>query len=446
MPATVIDSVSTQLEQVADMVAKYYDHTTELSSKLKINKTVAASRLLYRQPVQKWVGGTHQKYSANRGDMGSGSGPNYSDLKAGFFDSTLNYEVTKEQMDYMKSNGSAMVDVLSDIMDGAMKQLDVFDNIYLFGDGTGKLTASASSSPGGTQLIFAGGSDYLGVSRLVEGMFVDVWDTTGATKRAGGPYQIINIDSSTKTVTFGASVTGIAGTDLLAIVGADAYGPATLVSFTSTWPGGGTTNGPGLTGDSWRHGLGYANDATGANYYLTRQKSSFSQLMPTQVAAAGAALTFSMVEQAKNLMLQRRDNTILDGLTIVMHYAQREQLRDSVTAISEFQRTSASASMPDMQPTVGDVFTVAGIPACCDKRADKSRVDAFNAKNWFRVEGHETKWLDYGDGQKIKLVQSASTGNPLAAYELKLVQKMDTGCMDPGASFFISGLAVPSGY
>ena len=73
-------------------------------------------------------------------------------------------------------------------------------------------------------------------------------------------------------------------------------------------------------------------------------------------------------------------------------------------------------------------------------------VDAFNAKNWFRVEGHPSQWLDYGDGQKIRLMTVGSTGNAKAAYELKVVQKMDTGCSDPGAGFYIDGLAVPTNY
>lgn len=446
MAATIVDSVSTNLEQVSDVLARYYDLSTSLASRLKPTKTVAASRYLYRQPLMRWIGGTFQKYSANRGDMGSGTGPNFSALEAGYFDSTFNFEITKEQKDYMKSNGSAMADVMTEILSNAFQQLEVYDNVSLFGDGTGKLTNSASSSPGGTQLVFAGASDTIGVNRLWLGMAVDVWDTTGATKRAGGPYTITNIDWNSKTVTFGASVTGIQSTDLLAFAGMDAYGPSTLVSFTSTWPGGGLTNGPGLTGDSWRHGLGYVNDATGSNYYLGKLKSSFSELMPVQVAASGSALTFSTIELAKNLAIQKRDESIMDGLMCVVHMAQRAQLQDTVTAVSIFQRNSTSANMIDLQPKADNEFQAAGVSFIVDKRQDKARVDSFNAKNWFRVEGHPSEWFDYGDGQKIKAVTSATTGNALAAYELKVVQKMDTGCMDPGAGFFISGLAVPSSY
>lgn len=446
MAATILDSVSTNLEQVADVLARYYDLSTSLASKLKPMKTVAASRYLYRQPFMRWVGGTFQKYSANRGDMGSGTGPSFNHLTAGYFDSTFNFEITKEQKDYMKSNGSAMADVMSEILTNAFTQLEVYDNVFLFGDGTGKLTNSASANPATTQLTFAGTTDTIGVNRLWLGMAVDVWDTTGATKRANGPYKIINIDWNSKVVTFDAAITAVAATDLLAVYNVDAYGPATLVSFSSTWPGGGLTNAPGLTGDSWRHGLGYVNDATGANYYLGKLKSTYSELMPVQVAASSAALTFSTIELAKNLAIQKRDESIMQGMMGVVHMAQRAQLQDTVTAVSVFQRNSTSANMIDLQPKADNEFQAAGMSFIVDKRQDKARVDSFNDKNWFRVEGHPSEWFDYGDGQKIKAVTSSTTGNALAAYEMKVVQKMDTGCMDPGAGFFISGLAVPSSY
>ena len=378
--------------------------------------------------------------------MGSGTGPNFSSLTAGYFDSNFSFEITKEQKDYGKSNGSAMADVMTEILTNAFKQLEVYDNTFLFGDGTGKLTNSSSASPASTQLTFASTTDTIGVNRLWLGAAVDVWDSTGATLRADGPYIISNIDWNSKVVTFSAAVTGITSGDLLAVANVDAYGPSTLTSFSSTWPGGGTSNAPGLTGDSWRHGLGYVNDATGANYYLGKLKSSYGELMPVQVAAASAALTFSTIELAKNLAIQKRDESILDGLMCVVHMAQRAQLQDTVTAMSVFQRTSTSADMIDAQPKAANEFQAAGVSFIVDKRQDKARVDSFNAKNWFRVEGHPSEWFDYGDGQKIKAVTSSSTGNALAAYEMKIVQKMDTGCMDPGAGFYISGLAVPTNY
>lgn len=447
MGATISDSWYTNLEQVAPILAKYYDQSTSLASRLKPNSKVPASRYLYRQPFMQWVGGTFTKYIANAGLLGTGSGPMYQALEAGFYDNTYAFNISKEQMDYSQSNGSAMVNVLSDILAEAFKQCDVYDNIFLFNDGTGKLTNAASTGTS-TTLTFAGASDTLGVNQLFVGMMVSVWDSTGATIRANGPYKISNIDVASKTVTFSSAPTGMGTTDLIAVAGADVYGPSTLTSFSSTWPGDARTNAPGLTGDTFRHGLRYANDATGANYYLGKLKSSYYQLVPATIAAAGAALTFSMIETAKNLAIQQRDESILDGLECVVHMAQRQQLQDTIVAVSNFYRDSGnkSAEMIDLIPRGANMFTAAGVNFIVDKRQDKARVDAFNSKNWFRVEGHPTEWYDYGNGNKMWNTVDQATGQPKAEWQLQIVQKMDTGCMDPGASFFISGLAVPTNY
>lgn len=446
MAASIVNSVSIQLEQVADIVERYWDHSTSLSSRLKPSKTVAASRYLYRVPYQISSGGIMRKTDMNGGDMGTGNGPKYSNLTAGYFDSLYNFEITMEQKDYGESNGSAMDDVMSDILAQAFDQLDVYDNINLFGDGTGKYTNAASASPAANQLTFASATDTIGINRLITGMAVSVWDATGATKRADGPYIIDDINYATKVVTFSANITGVASTDLLAVENVDAYGPSTLTSFSSTWPGGGLTNGAGLTGDSWRHGLAYVNNTTGAHYYLGKLRSANNVLVPVQVAAASNALTFSMVELAKNNLIQKRDQTVLDGQLCVVHMCQRAQLQDTVLAMSTFYRNSTSADIIDAQPKAEGDFMVSNVAFFADKRQDKARVDSFKADKWFRVEGHPTKWVDYGDGQKVRLMTVGSTGNAKSAYELKLKQKMDTGCSDPGGNFYIDGLAVPTNY
>ena len=447
MASSIANSWYTNLEQVAPTLARYYDHSTSLAGRLKPSKTVAASRYLYRQPFMQWVGGTYKKYIANAGVLGSGTGPLMNALEAGYFDSTFAFSITKEQMDYKMSNGSAMADVLTEILSGAFQEIDVYDNINLFNDGTGKLTNAASTGTS-TTLTFAASTDTKGVNQVRVGTMVDVWDSTGATLRAGGPYLISNIDVASKTVTFSAAPTGMGTTDLIAVADLDVYGPSTLTSFSSTWPGGGLSNAPGLTGDSWRHGLPYANDATGANYYLGKLKSSYYQLVPATIAAAGAALTFSMIETAKNLAIQQRDETILDGMECVVHMAQRQQLQDTLTAVSNFYRDAGnkSAEMIDLIPRGANMFTAASLNFIVDKRQDKARVDAFNSKNWFRVEGHPTEWYDYGEGRKVWNTVDSTTGDPKAEWQMQIVQKMDTGCMDPGASFYISGLAVPTNY
>lgn len=442
MAATITDTISSHLEQVAEDLAVYWQYDGQLTGKIGPSKRAEATRYLYRIPVELYMSGTFGKYIADGGDMLAGSGRRETHLTAGFFDSLIAFEITKEQIDLSRTSTQARVNTLSRTLAQAMVVLGGYDNIHLHGDGTGLLTAAASSSPGGTQLVFAAATDGLGVNQVFEGMWVDVWDSTGATKRAGGPYRITAIDWGTKTVTFGASVTGIAGTDRLAVYNADIYGPSTLVSFSSTWPGGGLSNGPGLTGDSFRHGIRYVNDATGANYYLGRQKSSITQLLPSVHNAASASLTYFMGERVKNDIIQRRGPEVLDGMIGVMHMRQKEVLQDLGTNIVRLMGGPQGVKLSDLQPSskYADTFYYADIPCFISRIQDRARVDFFNPKLWGRVEGHPSQFYDV-DGTRLFPLRVASNSHLAAGLEFKVVQKFDWVCHDPGASGYIHSLA-----
>lgn len=447
MSATVIDVVSAQLEQVRPVLADYTDGSTNLYSMLKENETVETTRYLYRIPFLQWVGGTYRKYSADGGSMGTGNGMKISKLEAGFFDSTYNFELTLEQLDTTQKGARAIIDIVAETLDRAMTWMSKYNDIELHGDGTGKLTNAASSGTS-TTLTFNSASDTLGVNRLFVGMQVDVWDSTGATKRAGGPYQITALDYNSKTVTFGSAVTGIASTDLLAFANMDAYGPSTLTSFSSTWPGGGLTNGPGLTGDSWRHGLAYVNDNDTSRYYLQLQKSAYPQLMPGYVNASGY-LTYMTFEQLRANIYQARDEEAVKDLMGVMHMAQLYQLKQIGVSISSilYGPGQGAAKVTDILPndSYSGTFTAGDFPLFVSKAADKSRVDFFKKSNWFKVQSAPPDYVRFGGSNILRPVYNTS-GETTAAMEFKIVHKMDTGCVDPGAGGYIYNLTVPSGF
>jgi len=452
MSASITDSLSTHLEQVADMVADYFEYDDSLASQLKPSKTVQATRYLYRVPYKRSSGGYMKKVSMDRGALGSGTGPVFSHFTAGFINTVCNFEVTQEQMD-LSGDGAARVDVLNDILENAMRVASRHDNIHLFNDGTGKLTSASNSISGTTILVFDAATDTLGVNQLFVGMGVDVWDSTGATKRAGGPFTITNIDAASKTVTLSSAVTSLTAGDLLAVPDADAYGPSTLTSFSSTWPGGALTTAAGLTGDSFRHGLRYVNDSTSSNYYLGRLKSAYTDLMANRVNAEGANITFSHGELAKNRLLtsSRGGPKSLSGLRAVMHVGQAHALKDAGMAITRDIAQVGGQSFKDLMPTgeYGDVFSFAGVPAFASKIQDFKRVDYFNPSTWGRVEAHPTQFYkNPGNGSYIwpVLGSGGSAGQYLAAFEMRVKQCGDWVCEDPGAAVYIDNLAKPSGY
>lgn len=446
--ASVTDVVSAQIEKVRNKLETYFESSDQISGLIKKagDDKVQVSRYLYRIPLQLYRGGTFTKYVADGGAFATGSGMKISHLTAGYFNTDLAYKITDEQQETSGASAQSAVNVFQKTLADAMVEAQVIDDIAFHTDGSGKLTGASSAKPSGTQLTFAGNTDYLGVGRLREGMYVDVWDSAGANKRANGPYKIETIDYGNKIVTFASAPTGLTSTDLLAFAGMDAYGPATLVGNSSTWPGGGTTSASGLTGDSFRHGFPYANDATTSNYYLGRLKSSMPQLMPTAVNASSSGLVFQHVNLVLDGIVQRRDKDVVKGLIGIAHMAQRTQVFNIGIAISNWQRGGSDKSIDVMPSNLGydQTFDVCGVPCHISKRADRSRLDFINPKNWGRVQTHDTKFKEVG-GQTVFPVRDAN-GALNAAVEFHIIQGYDFVCYDPGAAGYCYGLSLPTGY
>lgn len=443
MSASIADTLRAHLEAVSEDVANYWNFDDSLASRLKPAQVAEVSRYLYRVVVKRWPGGTMQKYSANRGDMGSGTGMNISYLTAGFIDTTLNFEITKEQMDTMEKDSQSRVKILSDTVADAFNVMSAHDNIFLFGTGNGQLT-NEPSAQGSATFTYASATDPIRTNQILLGMMVDVWDTGLSTKRAGGPYKIIGINYNTELVTLHAAVTGVAATDKLTVAGLDAYGPSTLASFSSGWPGTPpNTTAAGLGGDSFMHGLRYVNDATAANYYLGQQKSGFTELLPSTFDANGVSLTFDMIETVKNDIIRRRGPSVLNGLMGVMHMRQKQKLQEIGMSIVRTMGGPEGVKLSDLQPSsnFADTFFVADLPHFVSPTQSRDRIDYFNPSNWGRVQSQEPAFYRLPDGGMFFPLRSSSTANLLAGFEFKITRKFDWVCHDPGAGGFIEDLA-----
>lgn len=455
--ATTIDTVAAQLEQVSPIVREVYENSDQISSLIKRNsKNVSnLSRYLYRFVMEQLPGGTFAKYSANEGVIPKGTGMLLFSLQAGFFYSMLMFRVTDEQVDESQSTKQSVVDVMARTLAAGADNAAVMDDIALHGDGTGKLT-NPSSAVSSTTMTFATAGDTLGVSKLREGLTVDVWDTTGATKRAittaaDGPLRITAINYSTNVVTLNTAVTGITATDILAFTGMDSYGPSTLTSFTSGWPATSalTTTG-GLTNDSFRHGIYYAHNFTDSNYYLGKLKSSYPQLAPTEIAASGNALAWTHGFQLIDKIQKRRSMVDAQALTWIFPLAQRQVAFEAGVSLStKIVNGNQFGKSYDPTPSNNeyqDKFNFVNCDAYVSKRQPSDRVDAMNLKNWGRAEVFPGV-RPYSKGGKTVFEGRDATTAQLAAYsEFGWQSAYDFVCYDPGAEGAITGLGVPSGY
>jgi hypothetical protein len=376
--------------------------------------------------------------------MGSGSGMSVDKLTAGFIYTNLAFELSQQSIDTTATKGQAVVNVLQDTLAYAMNECQVYDDIVFHTNGSGILTNAGSTYTSGgwsggsfDTMQFTAAGDTLGVNRLREGMVVSVFNSAGTTKRttSPSPLQIDHIDYTNKIVYFNGTISSGSNTDILAVAGLS----ATLQSYQSGWP---------LSGDSFRHGLYYANDATGSNYYLGQLKSAFTQLVPTFVNAAGSTITFAHGLQAKDGVLQRRDPDVAGALVGIIHMAQRNAIFQIGQNIANWLRKDVSEKMIDVMPSNHDYleqFEYVGFKMYVSKRQDKSRVDFIAPKIWGRAHLHPADFHKVG-GVMVFPGRVQATGNLKASQWFGIVQTYDFVCYDPGAEAYISSLQVPSGY
>jgi hypothetical protein len=441
---SVVNFVSAQIEKVAEKYPIYVaTKLSPLAKKLGKADKVEISRRLYRIPVLQYYGGALSKVNLDGGAWPAGTTPKFTHLSAGYIASLRAYKITQESMN-TTSGGKAVADAFKVSFKRSLEDARFDFDISLYGDGTGVLTGGASAGSGAS-FTFASSTDFIGLNRLREGMTVDVWDSALTTNRtSSGSVQITAIDWVNKIVTVSASVSGAAPGDYFTVAGLAAYGPAGPTSFSATWPGDGLTNAAGLTGDSWRHGIRYANDATTSRYYLGVQKSALPQLLPS-VVTASAQVTEAHIQLVKDGIVQKRDEEALNGLEGFCHMAQMQQIRQLVVPIRDWR---AGGSMPDIQPNSSytDTVTVSGITFNQSKMCDKDRIDFVNPKLWFRAESMPEGFAKDPMSNSYIHPMYDGSGNKLFSYQWGVVSSFDIGTYDPGVGGAVVAATVPTGY
>lgn len=425
-----------QIEKVRPKVQELFETTDTIAALIKKGgEAEIVSEKLYRIPLVTYRGGSFRAFNADGGDMGPGTGLNVTNLEAGFVYTDYVVSLSKRAMDDTAKSEQAVINAFSYNFKNAMKELQATDDMVFHTNGTGVLT-NASSATGtwssGTQTsyTYASSTDYVGVSRMRPGNWVDVYNSTYTTNR--GSYQIAQIDTLNKIVNLLGVVPGATAGDVIAVSGLS----PTLQSFTSSWP---------LSGDSFRHGLYYFMDSNSSNYLLGQLKSNLPELLANNVVANGnLAHVQGLILQDQ--IINRRDEDAFKGLIGISHMAQRAAVYNIGIALSEWHRGKAD-KMIDVEPggvEYSDTFPFVGITCKLDKRQDKSRMDFIIPKLWGRCMLHDTKFHEV-EGRTIFEGRTAS-GTVAAYVQFLLVQCFDYYCVDSGAQGFISSLVVPSGY
>jgi hypothetical protein len=452
---TVLDLVPGQLETVRTELEKMFEQSDQIAGMVKKSaKPQKISRYLWRLPLKLFQGGHRQKATANAGSIGIGTNMLLNSLTAGYFYSTLTYRITKEMVDTTADSSQAVVNVVSETLANAMIEAQCDDDIIWHTDGTGVLTNASSAIAAGppATMTFAGATDTIGISRLREGMTVDVWDTGLTTKRVaatGAPLVIVSIDYDAKKVTFDQGITSLTSTDKIVWRSVDIHGPSTPTSFSSAWPQTGIA--AGLGGDSFRHGMPYINDYTASNYYLSKQRSAIPQLIPTRVNGGGNPLEWDMGHQMIAKMIQRWDNDAWRNLTGVAAVVQKFQVWNLGIAIStRFVQGENFAGTVDASPTnrgYTETFDFCGITCYLSKRQDKARIDFVNFNKLGRAQLFDTDYYRNPlDNRYVFEARSTSDGSVLMAVDFAIIQAFDYVSFNPGMNAVIDNLAVGAAY
>ena len=459
MAADVINTAAAQLEQVRKILGEIYETSDQISALIKKNgeKIENVSRYLYRIPLEQYAGGTGAKYSANGGAFPIGTGMKITSLQAGYFYSVKWFRVTDEQVDTSKSTQQSIVNVMSKTLADGMVEAAVDDDVIFHTDGTGELTnvvggQSSDSKPTTSSLTFNTAGDTLGISRLREGMVVDVWAQDGSAKRTGiTAGTVLNIETiayDTNTVTFNQAVSDMVSGDLIAYNGLDSYGPSTLTSFSSGWPATSALTATGLTNDTFRHGLYYAHDFNNSNYYLGKLKSTLPQIAPTKINANSQGLQFWHGFALQDKIRKRRSGDAVKGLVGIFPMAQRSVVFELGVSIATKplagEQFGKSVDLLPSNSQYQDTFNFCDMPCYVSKRQFNDRVDFINPKNWGRAEVFPLR--PYEKGGQTLFPGRSSTGAVAAYSEFGFQSAYDYVAFDPGKEGAIVSLSVPANY
>jgi len=448
------DVYSAMIETVAQQVPVLMEQTDSLNKMIKKGKVEKISDRLCRAPLVRYYGGVFQKFDADGGVIGSGSGPLVTHMMLGYQYSNYGISISNRSRDTTADAGQSRLQTFAFQQANALKEVAVYNDIMLHTDGTGLLTNESSSISGGNTLVFAGNAgttfpipyhgsalqDSLGVNLLREGMAVEVFSSALSAKRAnatrpGYPAIITNIDYDSRTVTLDSTITALTQGDRLAFTGLS----ATLNSATSTWP---------LTGDSFRHGMPYVNGINTSWYYNGILRSTLNQINPVAYNAQGQFLTHNHILIARDRLYQKRDASVFKGMFGIISMAQRAQLFNIGISISEWHR-GAKDKLIDLMPESMDYeesVVAAGIPHYISKRQPRNRADYINpSKLWGRAQLFDLRPKKFGDNGYLMPMWS-STGQLIASEQMFWEEAFDFYCKDPGAQMVIYNIGVQSGY
>jgi hypothetical protein len=436
---------ATQLEQVRQKFAKFLTMAesdlakkfTVTPEKHRVSAWNAGSNavLAWRIPVLVSIGGDYQAISLDGGDMGTGSMMNTAYMTIGYFANDIGYNIPSLSIMATKSQQQAMSNTLQFNITNAVKETALYNEIGLFGDGTGILaTANGTGSPvisGGKVTYNLETTDFLYDRIRGAGQLVDIYNASNVLQFSGARVSSIGFSLTAPTIT---------------LSGVSTYTPANTDKI--AFPNMGTGSYTAAAG-SWRYGIYTFNTTNTTGSLLGLTYASVYELATPTVNGGGGYFTPSVAYSGKSQLTQRRDEDAMKGLIGVCHMAQRTAwYQQGVTIANQFIRPGEAAKSMDLagQGTdYNDRFRVADVDHYVSRYADKSRVDWLNPSNFGWVQLDDINFFSSPDGQRTFVGRSSTTGNPQAGFQFYVINSRNLYSVDPGCAVEFYNLSIPSG-
>jgi hypothetical protein len=424
-----------QMERVRPKLAEIFETGQSVARRVikkmdpsKISTWTAGSGAVlgFRIPLEQYRGGDFGTFSLDNGDLGSGSMMTLQYMTIAYFPLRLNYLVPALARMATQTSAQSTVQVFKKTMKDAMNEFVAYEDCLAHTQGDGILATGigTGSAPSGTNPVYTVEPNFKG-QRLRLYQIVDIYSNDGTVQRGTG-LRVTAVDNVAGTVTMTGSVTSPTNADNIAVAGMSAP----------------------LAVGSNRLGIYTYQSSASSGSILGLSKTTVPELVTPNVTAS-ASLAPAQALLLKDYLIQRRDSDQISGLLGISHQAQRAAAFFTGDSINEYQmRESKVPTIIDRVPEntgPDDDFTFGTVKHLLSKRANRSRIDWLQTKNWGRVNLEELDYYKTSDGRYI-FENRTSTGTVATADFFSLVSTDNVYNADPGCGGIIQSLTLPTGY
>jgi hypothetical protein len=408
MPPSYTDSTSVQLEKTREILPDLFERNDTLWALMKVKGDVEkVSPRAMRLPFKTLPAGKFRQTDFDGADLGLGSSGKYTNGTITPLDFVTAVQTTKKQEYATDSKEKALFMVTKKDVGDAMWTLRASLDILLQTPGTGQIGILKSGSGTNSWTLDAP----FGAALILEGMTVNLYDTTFATKRVGD-YVVQTVDIENNIITVDQH-TNAADTDLLVIEGLSGANPVSLF------------------------GLPYHHSNAATGTWLGLDRSLVPGIRTPAVNANGGTLTPFHLRLALNKSRLRLGVDSNPGEFFWYGHVAQEHAYEDI-AEAQIQILKQNNANEGYEPFFR-IESMAGVKFKPALHADPSRLDAIRIADWGRAEMKPIDYVKWGEGL-YTLPLYGTSGGLKAAQIWYLGVSMQIWCDNPRAGTYIYGL------